>query len=313
MSLLSAVAALAILAVPLRAGGAQVTLSASSATATVGERIELRVVVQAEPGVSGIRVAVPPGAYEVVQRRLLPMTVSGDRRTFAEIITIAFFQTGDFTIGPFQVELLPAGPAKQASESTGQLAIRVRSLLGENDKDIQPLKELLALRGDFRHLLPYAAALLVPLLLVAAFLLLRRQRRRMQERRATPPLPPELELEQDIHALRGRNLWSTGEFRHFFIVLSGVLKRFIERAYGFNAGECTTAETLAGLGTRENDAGIIAGLEEIFTLADLVKFARRVPAPEAEAGIWKRIDALIAEHRKRRRLAEEAAHVPPGR
>ena len=38
-----------------------------------------------------------------------------------------------------------------------------------------------------------------------------------------------------------------------------------------------------------------------------------IAAPEAEAGIWKRIDALIAEHRKRRRLAEEAAHVPPGR
>ena len=52
------------LALSLPAGAAQVTLSASTSTATIGERIELRVVVRADAGVSDIRVQAPPGAYE---------------------------------------------------------------------------------------------------------------------------------------------------------------------------------------------------------------------------------------------------------
>ncbi len=287
-------------------------MSASSATATIGEPIELRVVVRAEPGVAGIRVTVPAGAYDVVGRNARPAVGSAAGSTFEEVITIAFFQTGDFTVGPFQIELLPRRE-DSASESTGQLAIRVRSLLGENDKDIKPLKELLAMRGDPRHLLPYAAALLLALLLGAVALLLRRRLKRKKELAAEPPLLPELELERGIRELRGKNLWQAGEFRPFFITLSGLLKHFLERAYGFNAEECTTAETVAGIRSREADTGVVAGLEGIFTLADLVKFARLVPEAETESNIWKQVDSLVAEHRKRRRLAEEAAHVPPGR
>ncbi len=311
MSRRRAAAVFVILTAPFCARAAQVTLSASVATATIGEPIELRVVVCAEPGVSGIHVSVPPGTYEVVRRRLLPPATGVGRPTFEEIITIAFFQTGDFTVGPFQVDLLPGGENATA-ETTGRLSIRVRSLLEESDKDIQPLKEPLPLRGDPRHLLPYAAVLLL-LLLAAAAVRLRKQRRQSKERAAEPPLPPEIELERDAYALRARKLWPAGEFRAFFIALSLMLKHFLERAYGFNAGECTTAETLASMKTREADLDITAGLEEIFTQADLVKFARRVPAAEAEAGIWRRIDSLIAAHKDRRRRAEEAARVPPGR
>ena len=49
-------AVMLILALPLAATAAQVTMSASSSTATIGERIQLRVVVRADAGVSGIRV-----------------------------------------------------------------------------------------------------------------------------------------------------------------------------------------------------------------------------------------------------------------
>jgi hypothetical protein len=312
MKRLPAAALLALVALPLAAGSAQATMTASTATATIGEPIELRVVVRAEPGIRAIRVEVPSGPYEVIRRRSLPPVAGAGKRTFAEIITVAFFRTGDFTVGPVRVALRPAGSGAQA-EATGQLAIHIRSLLDENDKDIKPLKGPLPLRGDPRHLLPYAAALLLALLLAAVVLLLLRRRRRAAARPAPPPLPPELELEREARELRERHLWPAGEYRVFFIALSGMLKRFLARAYGFNADECTSAETVAGLREREHDAGIVAALEETFALADLVKFARRAPDAGAEAGIWRRLESLIAEHKERRRRAEEAAHAAPGR
>jgi hypothetical protein len=312
MKRLPAAALLALSSLLLAAGNAQATLTASTTTATVGEPVELSVVVRAEPGIQAIRVELPAGAYEVIRRRRLPPVAGAGKRTLAEVITVAFFRTGDVTVGPFQVELLPAGAGAPA-EATGQLVIRVRSLLDENDKDIKPLKGPLPLRGDPRHLLPYAAALLLALLLAAAALLLLRRRRRAAAQPEPPPLPPELELERAARELRERHLWPAGEYRAFFIALSGMLKRFLARAYGFNADECTSAETVAGLRAREHDAGIVAALEETFALADLVKFARRAPEPGAEAGIWQRIESLVAEHKERRRRAEEAAHAAPGR
>lgn len=308
MSRRSALALLTLLAAP-RWAAAGVALSASTATATVGERIELRVVASGESGVSGMRFDVPAGDYEVISRRRLPAAASG---AIAEIITIAFFQTGDFTVGPFRVELLPRRQG-QAEESTGQLAIRVRSLLAEGDQDIQPLKEPLPLAGDPRHLLPYAAAALLAALLLVLALLLRRRRRRRAQRPAAPPLPPEIELERAALALRAKNLWPAGEFRSFFIALSGMLKHFLERAYGFNAGECTSSETVAILKGREGDEAIVCGLEGLLRQSDLVKFARQLPQAGIEAGIWEQIAVLVAEHRKRRQAAEEAARVSPGR
>ena len=186
-------AVLLLLALPLACPAAQVTLSSSASTVTIGERIELRVVVRAGAGISSIRVQVPPGAYEVVARRSLPALRTADGLTFEETVTIAFFQTGDFTVGPFQVELLPLQQG-QSSEATGQLAIHVRSLLGENDRDIKPLKELLAMRGDPRHLLPFAAALLL-LLLAALAVRLRQRAKRKHAAAIAPVVPPELELE----------------------------------------------------------------------------------------------------------------------
>ena len=312
-------AVLLILALPLavspRAGpaatAAQVTMSASSSTATIGEPIQLRVVVRADAAVSGIRVQAPPGDYEIVARSPQPALSTAAGRTFEEIVTIAFFRTGDFTVGPFQVELLPPR-AGRGSEATGRLVIHVRSLLGENDKDIQPLKGPLAIRGDPRHLLPYAAALLLLLLAALAWRLWRRGKK-MRALAAAPPLPPELELEMLLRELRQKNLPRAGEFRAFFIALSALLKRFLQRAYGFNAEECTTAETVARLRGLEPEAAIVAGLEAVFAQADLVKFARGIPGDDAEAALWPMLDSLIAAHRRRRALAQEADHVQAGR
>jgi hypothetical protein len=305
-------AAFLFLAWPLWADGAQVTLAASTPTATIGERIELRVVVRAEAGVDGIRVNVPAGPYDIVGRSRRPIVQSAEGRTFEEIIVIAFFQTGDFVVGPFRVELLPKSIAA-ASEQTGQLAIRIRSLLGENDKDIKPLKELFAIRGDPRHLLKYAAALILLLLLGAlAWLGLKKlKKKRLPE--AEPLLAAEIELEMRANELRKKNLPQTGEFRQFFIALSGMLKHFIQRAYGFNAMDCTTAETMAQLENRESDGEIVSGMAAIFVEADLVKFARLLPEKETVDGIWPQIASLVAEHKKRRELALAATHVQTSR
>jgi hypothetical protein len=300
-----------ILAWPLAAGASQVTLSASAQTVTIAERVELRVVVRADAGVEGIRVEIPAGDYDVVGRAQRPAIRAPDGMTFEEVITVAFFKTGDFTVGPFPVVL--RSRRGDESEQTGQLAIRVRSLLGENDRDIKPLKNLLAIRGDPRHLLPYAAAMLLLVLMGALALLVLKKGKGRRRPAAAPLLPPEIELEMRVRELRKRNLLQEGEFRQFFIALSDMIKHFLQRAYKFNAADCTSAETVARLRRSEGDGEIVAHLEAIFGQADLVKFARQLPGKEAVDGIWTMIASVVHVHKQRREQAMVQAHVQAGR
>ncbi len=296
-------------AAPVRAG--QVTMSASATTMTIGERVELRVVARVGAGFNAMRVQVAPGAFEVIARRALPPAFTDAGGTLEEIITIAFFQTGDFTVGPFPVKLLPGKDGSEAE--TGRLAIRVRSLLEESDKDIKPLKEPLPLGGDPRHLLPYAAALLLLLLLAALALFLRKRAQGRRTAAVAPPPLPEVELEANLLRLKESGLLQRGEYRAFFITLSAMLKHFIQRAYGFHAEECTTAETLPLLREKESEAAIVAGLETVLSQADLVKFARRVPVDGEVAALWPMLDAIVAGQRARRQQSQETDHAQAGR
>jgi len=297
---------------PLTADAAQVTMSVSTQTATIAEPIELRVVVRADAACAGVKINVPAGAYDIIGRSARPVLKAAGVNTFEETITIAFFKTGEFSVGPFAVELLPR-QGNPDHEQTGQLTIRIRSLLTENDRDIKPLKELLVMRGDPRHLLKVAAGVMMLLLLGTMGRLLLKKMKKKRLLDTAPLLPPEIELEMRVRELRQKNLPQLGEFRQFFISLSDMIKHFIERAYEFNAADFTTAETVEQLKNSEKDREIIAHMETIFRQADLVKFARQVPEKEAVAGIFQKIAALIEKHKKRRELAMAEAHAQTGR
>ena len=303
---------LLLLIAPLTAVAAQVTLSASPQTATIAEHIDLRVVVRTGSDIEHIDIKVPEGDYEIIGRSRRPTLRASGSTTFEEIITIAFFKTGEFGIGPLTIDLLPhSGDPEQ--EQTARLSIRIRSLLTENDRDIKPLKELLPMRGDPRHLLKYAAGFAIILLIsISAWLLLKKLKRKRQPE--SVPLPaPEIELEMRIGELRSKNLPQAGEFRGFFIALSEIVKHFIERAYEFNAADLTTAETVARLKGREKDGEIIAHMETIFSQADLVKFARQIPELAVVAAIFPKIAAMVETHKKRREAAMAEAHAQTGR
>lgn len=299
-----------LLAGPLAA--AQVSLSVSTHIATIAEPIELRVVVRTDADCAGVKINVPAGAYEIIGRSARPVLEAAGVRTFEETITIAFFKTGEFTVGPLTIELL-SHRDNPGHEQTEPLAIRIRSLLAGNDRDIKPLKDLLALRGDPRHLLKYAAAVMLLLLLgITGWLLLKKLKKKRLPVPA-PLLPPEIELEMRVRELRQKNLPQRGEFRHFFISLSDMVKHFIERAYEFNAGDLTTAETVERLKNSEKDGEIITHMETVFRQADLVKFARQVPEKEAMAAIFQKIAVLIEKHKRRRELAQAENHAETGR
>lgn len=300
-----------LLILPQLLSASQVTLSASTLTATIGEHIELRLIVRSLENIDEIKVSVPAGDYEIIRRQDQPLIKTAEWRTFEQVLTIAFFKTGDFTVGPLDIELFSAKASKE-KEQSGTVTIKIRSLLDENDKDIKPLKKLLAIQGNPIHLLKYLAGIILIFLLIVILLILKRKMKKKALPVSTPLPAPEIELELRIGELWQEKLPQKGEYKLFFILLGEIIKHFLARVYSFNADDFTTTETIAHLEGNEKDSDIIACLEDIFRQADLVKFAERIPEAATISILADKIATLTGKYKKRRSLTE-ANHVQTGR
>lgn len=86
--------------------------------------------------------------------------------------------------------------------------------------------------------------------------------------------------------LEREKLWQQGAFKAYHIRLTEIIREYIDSRYGINSMEMTTDETIAALERVRIQREIIQPLEQLFRLADMVKFAKAIPVgPENEASI----------------------------
>ena len=77
----------------------------------------------------------------------------------------------------------------------------------------------------------------------------------------------------EIDKIKSERLVSSGDQKTYYTKLTDTLRRYIEERFGFNAMEMTSSEIIYRLRER-GDPKMIDELTELFTTADLVKFAK---------------------------------------
>jgi len=92
--------------------------------------------------------------------------------------------------------------------------------------------------------------------------------------------PPEIVAESDLNALQKSGLWELGRHKDFYSALTDILKRYIERRFGFAAPQMTTVEISRALRRADLDRGIMGKFKEVLDRADLVKFAKIPPGSD---------------------------------
>jgi hypothetical protein len=185
----------------------------------------------------------------------------------------AVYALGEATIPPIPVRYrLPDGTTGEASSEP--IVLKVASLLPKD-----PQQRTLA---DIRGPEPigigrvFWTALVTALALVAAFVLWIVRRRRTREGPHAPSVPelaPDAEALRALDALVASGLLQRGEFRAFYIQLTAVAKRYLERRLGAPILEMTTAETLAFLRGHPQGGALLPVVREVSDAADRIKFA----------------------------------------
>jgi hypothetical protein len=122
--------------------------------------------------------------------------------------------------------------------------------------------------------------LLIIGLLVFLFLYWRKQRKIKQGivEDKKPKIPPHELALKELDRIKNEKLWQQARLKEYYTDLTNVLRQYLELRYGIHALELTTDEIMERLDDLKNiDKESKSKIEQVFRLADLVKFAKWVP------------------------------------
>jgi len=222
--------------------------------------------------------------------------VDGDRQIIQQVYTLEPRRAGQLAIAPIAVTFSDTranGDGQQHSLESEALTIEVTTAVGD---EIPTLAELHPATGPVELPEPetgFTVWLLCGSGLVAGLALLIWRRLTRSKRSATPRLSPfelaYLELDELIAAdLAGADV------KRFYVELTGIVRRYIERTTGVRAPEQTTEEFLreiAGFSTFSTDER--DRLQQFLESADLVKYAAQQPEKQDIELSFERAKAFI--------------------
>ncbi len=207
------------------------------------------------------------------------------------------WSVGKKSIGPVKVSL-PSGAVIESNV----VSLEVKSVLGENDAEINDIKKNadVALPPLFWILLLAGIALLAALVI----LVVRLVRNRGGKGAVDVVLTPEEEAENALKRLSEGGLFEKGMVKEYYSALAEILKKYIDVRYDLSALDSTTAELYRLL---RDDSGLkehSLALKELLSKCDMVKFACFLPDTskedlEAAKDIYGKIRVAPEEEEKK--------------
>lgn len=159
----------------------------------------------------------------------------------------------------------------------------------DSSGNIRDIKPIYTIPVTLDEVLPWVALLLLLSALVWLIVRIVKKTRHREPLfgKAQPILPPHLEALRQLDQLRQEKLWQEGQTKAYYTRLTDIVRVYLDNRFGLSSREQVTREILASLRATgfENNL-LINRLEYIFSIADMVKFAKATPlADENETAL----------------------------
>jgi len=284
-------------------GPVRVTVSVEPAKARLSDEPTLTLSIDYQQGVT---IRKPPfgeslGDFVVRDFREPLPRIQGDREILQQIYKLEPTRTGKLSIWPISVtftDTRPDGDGREHTIETEGLTVEVASVLDSELPSLAGLKpaagpvELPEAPGTGAWWLAGVLALAAGGAGLAWWL-----RRRRRHAATVKPLSPRelayLELERLLESRLAEE-----DVKLFYVELTGVVRRYIERTTGIHAPEQTTEEFLREISHTDTfPADETRRLRLFLEAADLVKFAAHQPRPEDVEESFQRAKVFIGLER----------------
>jgi hypothetical protein len=268
------------------------------ATITIGDRILYTLTVKADPGVKLEPLALGSnlGAFEVKDYKIYDPTKTKDGKIINKSeYVITTFTTGEYVIPPITINYADPKGEKRKIQSE-PLFILVKSVgATESDKeDIRGLKPPIEIKGGY-----WTYLLILPaLVLLGAFGFL--YYRQKSKALALPKIPEELKKPAwevaflELENLKNSDILERKEIKKYYIILSDIIRKYLERRYRITALDRTTPEVKSEMKSVKADKEIIDSVYDFLFSCDLVKFAKYVPLKEEIEKDWNQAYTIVS-------------------
>lgn len=282
---------------PLYAQGVSVTAKVDSVQLMIGEQTNLVLQVN----INKAQKAVFPMFTDTIVKGIELLETSpvdttyGDnkeRLTLTQRYKITSFDENLYFIPPFEV----AVDGEMYESESLSLKVETFDLSEADPNEFFGPKEIMDPPFVWSDWLVLALSLL--LLAPAIYLVVYLVRRLLDNKpiirriQLTPKVPPHEEAFKLIEEIKNRKSWQSEGPKAYYTELTDVLRSYIWKRFGFNALEMTSSEIIEEL-DQIDDKKQINELRELFTTADLVKFAKHNPLiNENDANLMQAIDFI---------------------
>ncbi|MCX7994850.1 MAG: hypothetical protein N3A65_03625 [candidate division WOR-3 bacterium] len=198
----------------------------------------------------------------------------------------AAFSTGDLKFPSIKF-ILKDGTGMDTIQ-TNPVDIKILSILPEGMKDINDIKEML----EFPDPLPVIILVVIVVAGALIFFGLRFYRKMKQKKLIEEKKIPSWERALNaLDMLLKEDLLNKGLIKRFYYTLTEIIKRYLEERFNFPAIEQTTTEIIQSM--KLFKVPMRDEFQNVFQFADMVKYAKFVPTPEATEEIIKKSRELI--------------------
>ncbi len=235
-------------------------------------------------------VIVLPGAGDIesesieVVRYGAPDTLHRDGQLIAlrQNHLITAWGEGYFPITPLIFKHIANGDTTVFESKAALLQVQgVEVDMAGQYKDIRPI---IRIPLGLKDLMPWL--LIIPAMVLLLYFMIRWMRNRKpavaeESIWEKPDVPAHIAAISSLETLRRKKLWQAGKTKQYYSELTTILRLYVYKRFEINALEMTTSEIMHLLNNKLDRSSIRGKAREIMEVADLVKFAKYQPDPEA--------------------------------
>ncbi len=220
--------------------------------------------------------------FEVVNRSKIDTTLENGKISMNRRFTITSFDSGYFELPEFTFKFKSPNDTTVYDTKTESMFIQVNVPEVDTTKPFKTIKEPVAEPYTFAEIWPWIAgglALLLAVTFLIYYLVQRKKNKPLFAHKPKPLPPPDVEALEKLENLRLAKLWQNGKIKEYYSQMTDIMRRYLERRFGFDAPEMTSDEIIDELKNLKVNSEALEKLKGAFSLADLVKFAKAQPTP----------------------------------
>ncbi|MBN2134778.1 MAG: hypothetical protein JW737_03525 [Acidobacteria bacterium] len=257
-----------------------ITSDLSHTTGKLGDRRKLEITVEYPASLKNLGPKAPEWGEEFhifsMKNTNAPSDKDDVKKALVTVIEFSVFDTGEIKIPPLVYQFRNKDN-ELIEVSSPKLWVSISSLVADDDSDIKDIKGPLSIQSGGRTVWIIVVFFAAAMMIITGTLFFLRWRKNGNGKKALALDPPHIEAYKALDTLSRQNLLPDGLYKEYYIRISNITRRYIDRRYNIDAFERTTREIKRDIMKEDISREARNRLFELFEEYDLVKFAKFIP------------------------------------